>query len=247
MKSPKLTCVAAVLMLLLSMGFTATAQQNAPWKSKLCKEQIGSCGILVTFNPPIKDVLLVPNEVTVDVPLELGKVSKVVVSSYPLGTGVADIPSEGFAAMYRSQKVGNYARFSGEIKQCTDQGSLTVDVFFVGFERYPMSAGVGGAVECEQSCTTDTQCPSGHRCGFPLGCESKGKCVVPTGKTWCIDAGGRCGCDGRAVNVFCGVGSKSEYTSAPANAVAPCPRSCNQESGCGTSGLVCQNGFCVKP
>jgi hypothetical protein len=247
MKSPKLTCVAAVLMLLLSMGFTATAQQNDPWKSKLCKEHIGSCGILVTFNPPIKDVLLVPNEVTVEVPLELGRVSQVVVSSYPLGTGMGDVPSEGFVAMYRFQKVGKYARFRGEIKKCTDQGSLTVDVFFEGFERYPMSAGVGGAVECEQSCTTDTQCPSGQRCGFPLGCESKGKCVVPTGKTWCIDAGGRCGCDGHPVNVFCGVGSKSEYTSAPANAVAPCPRSCNQESGCGQTGLVCQNGFCVKP
>jgi hypothetical protein len=131
-------------MLLLSIPLTATAQQNKPWESELCKDYIGSCGILVTFNPPIKDVLLVPNEVTVDVPLELGKVSKVVVSSYPLGTGVADIPSEGFVAMYHFQKVGKYARFRGEIKQCTDQGSLTVDVFFKGFERYPMSAGVGG-------------------------------------------------------------------------------------------------------
>ncbi len=42
MKLPKLTCVAAVLMLLLSMGFTATAQQKDPWKSKLCKEQVVS-------------------------------------------------------------------------------------------------------------------------------------------------------------------------------------------------------------
>lgn len=77
--------------------------------------------------------LLVPNEVTVDVPSELGKVSKVVVSSYPQGTGVADIPSEGFAVMYRL---------------------------------------------------------------------SKGKCVVPSGKTWCIDAAGRCGCDGRPADVL---------------------------------------------
>ncbi len=61
MKLPKLTCVAAVLMLLLSMGFTATAQQKDPWKSKLCKEHIGSCGILVTFNLPIEDVLSVTN------------------------------------------------------------------------------------------------------------------------------------------------------------------------------------------
>lgn len=253
MTPSKLTCVAALLMLLLLMAFTAMAQQHDPWKSKLCKEHIGSCGILVTFDPPIKDVLLVPNEVTVDVPLELGKVSKVVVSSYPLGTGVADIPSEGFAVMYRSQKMGNYARFRGEIKRCTDQGSLTVDVLFEGFERYPMSAGVGGAFECEQSCITDTQCPSGQRCGFPLGCESKGKCVVPARSPFCVDhPGGGCGCDRRTVDIFCGVvGSGAEgmdeYTSAPANAVRPCPRPCNPEVGCGNTGLVCENGFCVKP
>ncbi len=246
MKPPKLTCVAGLLMLLLSIPLTATAQQNKPWESKLCKEHIGSCGILVTFNPPIKDALLVPNEVTVDVPLELGEVSKVVVSSYPLGTGVADIPSEGFVAMYRFQKVGKYARFRGEIKKCTDQGSLTVDVFFKGFERYPIGAGVGGAIGCEQSCTIDAQCPSGQRCGFTLGCESKGKCIVPSGKSWCIDPAGRCGCNGRPVDIFCGVSSRTEYTSTPANAVGPCPRPCTQESGCGNTGLVCQNGLCVK-
>jgi hypothetical protein len=222
MDSPNVRCVAELLMLLLSLGCSATAQQNDPWKSKLCKEHRGSCGILVTFNPPLGDLLLVPNEVTVDVPLELGKASKVVVSSYPLGTEMGDVPSEGFVAMYRSHKVGNYARFTGEIRKCTDQGSLSVDVFFKGFERYPMPAGVGGAIECEQSCTTDVQCPSGQRCGFPLGCESKGKCIVPSGKTWC-NPGNRCGCDGRPVNVFCGAQPNTgEYTSAPAT-VTPCP------------------------
>ncbi len=49
-------------MLLLSIPLTATAQQNKPWESKLCKEHIGSCGILVTFNPPIKDALLYPTK-----------------------------------------------------------------------------------------------------------------------------------------------------------------------------------------
>jgi hypothetical protein len=214
-------------MLLLSVGFTATAQQDAPWKSKLCKEHVGSCGILVTFNPPLGDVLLVPNEVTVDVPLELGTVTRVVVSSYPLGTEMGDVPSEGFVAMYRSHKVGKYARFTGEIRKCTDQGSLTVDVYFKGFERYPMSAGVGGAIECEQSCTKDAPCPSGQRCGFTSGCESKGKCVFPTHSPFCIDTpGGRCGCDGRPVDIFCGATAEgmNEYTSAPANSLGPCPR-----------------------
>jgi len=150
MKSLKLTCVAGLWMLMLSMGFTAIAQQSAPWKSKPCKEHEGWCGIVVTFNPPIQNALVVPNKVTVDVPLELHP-TKVVVSSYPLGTGVADIPSEGFVVMYRPDKVGNYARFRGEIKKCTDQGSVEVLVYCKGFDRYPINAGVGGAIECSQT------------------------------------------------------------------------------------------------
>jgi len=227
MESPKLTCVAGLLILLLSLASTATAQQNDPWKSKLCKEHVGSCGIVVTFNPPLGDVLLVPNEVTVDVPLELGTASRVVVSSYPLGTGMEDVPSEGFVAMDRSHKVGNYARFIGQIRECTGQDSLIVDVYFKGFENRPMSAGVGGALGCEQRCTTDAQCPSGQRCGFTAGCESKGKCVFPEHSQACSDTpSGRCGCDGRPVDIFCGAteGNMNEYTSAPANSLGPCAR-----------------------
>jgi hypothetical protein len=103
--------------------------------------------------------------------------------------------------------------------------------------------GTHGAV----GCTKDTQCPSGQRCGFTSGCESKGKCIVPSKTPSCIDPGGRCGCDGRPVDILCAVGSRTEYTSAPANAVGLCPRPCTEELGCGAgSGLVCQKGFCVK-
>lgn len=98
------------------------------------------------------------------------------------------------------------------------------------------------------SCTKDAQCPSGQRCGFTSGCESKGKCVVLSDKPSCIDPGGRCGCDGRPVEIFCAVGSPIEYTSAPTNAVGPCPRPCTEELGCGSgSGLVCRKNVCVKP
>ena len=97
------------------------------------------------------------------------------------------------------------------------------------------------------SCTKDSQCPSGQRCGFTGGCESKGKCIVPSKTNHCIDPGGRCGCDGRPVDIFCGLGSRTEFTSAPVNAVGPCPRPCTEELGCGSSGLVCDKGFCVKP
>lgn len=149
MKPANLTCVAGVLTLLLSIPLTATAQQNKPWESKLCKENPTTCGIIVIFKPPIGDALLVPNEVTVDVPLEL-HATKVIVQSYPRGTGVADIPSEGLAAMYRFQKVGKYARFRGEINKCTDQGSVEVDVLCKGFEHYPIRAYMM-AVECRQA------------------------------------------------------------------------------------------------
>ena len=97
------------------------------------------------------------------------------------------------------------------------------------------------------SCTKDAECPSSRRCGFTSGCKSKGKCVVPSNDAHCIDPGGRCGCDGRPVDIFCAVGSRAEYTSAPTNAVGPCPRPCTQELGCGKTGLVCRNGVCVKP
>ena len=96
-------------------------------------------------------------------------------------------------------------------------------------------------------CTKDSQCPSGQRCGFAGGgCESKGKCIVPSKTSDCIDPGGRCGCDGRPVDIFCEVGTRTLYTSSPVNAVGPCPKTCTNELEC-PSGLVCQRGFCAKP
>ena len=97
------------------------------------------------------------------------------------------------------------------------------------------------------TCAKDAQCPSGQRCGFTSGYGSQGKCVVPSAKSSCFDPGGRCGCDGHKVEIFCAVGSRMEYTSAPACFVGPCPRPCTEERGCGGSGLICQKGFCVKP
>jgi hypothetical protein len=96
------------------------------------------------------------------------------------------------------------------------------------------------------NCTKDSQCPSGQRCGFVGGCKSKGKCVVPSGNSSCIDPGGRCGCDGRPVDIFCAIGSHTEFTSAPVNAVGPCPKSCTDNSEC-ISGLLCKKGLCLKP
>jgi hypothetical protein len=107
-------------------------------------------------------------------------------------------------------------------------------------------ASTGQGSRTALSCTKDTECPSGQRCGFTSGCKSKGKCVVPSKTNNCIDPGGRCGCDGRPVDIFCEVDSRTEYTSAPTNAVGPCPKPCSEQSQC-RSGLVCEKGFCVKP
>lgn len=128
----------------------ATLKSKPPWKSKLCKgEEAQRCGIRVRFNPPVEDYLLIPSKVTVDVPLELGEVTHVIVSSYPLGTGVGDIPEQEFANMHHSQQIGGYSRFRGVMKKCTEQPSLHVLVYFKGFENNPIMA-YGLAVECRE-------------------------------------------------------------------------------------------------
>ena len=96
-------------------------------------------------------------------------------------------------------------------------------------------------------CKSDSECPSGRRCGFTgaIGCEGYGTCVVPGGSA-CFDPGGRCGCDGRPVDLFCAKGSSSEFASAPVGFVGPCPIPCTEGGACPPR-LVCENGFCGKP
>jgi len=97
------------------------------------------------------------------------------------------------------------------------------------------------------NCKSDSECPSGQRCGFTgaMGCEGSGTCVVPGGSA-CFDPGGRCGCDGRPVDLFCAKGSSSEFASAPVGFVGPCPIPCTEGGACPPR-LVCENGFCGKP
>jgi hypothetical protein len=140
------TYVRAVLvLLLLALVHAATGQQITPWERKPCKEEPGPCGIVVTFNPPIEDALLVPNEVTV----ELGNPSKVIVSVYPLGTGIERSSYHAAATLYRLQKNEKYVRFRGEIKECSGP-DIEVLVFFKNFERTPISP-YGMALDCRQT------------------------------------------------------------------------------------------------
>jgi len=64
----------------------------------------------------------------------------------------------------------------------------------------------------EASCKSNSECPSGQRCGF-TGHEERGNCVVERAGA-CFDPGGRCGCDGQPVDLFCGKGTTIEFASA---------------------------------
>jgi hypothetical protein len=100
----------------------------------------------------------------------------------------------------------------------------------------------------ETSCKKDSDCPSGRRCGFTgaMGCEGSGTCVVAVAGGACVDPGGRCGCDGKPVDLFCAEGSSTEFASAPVGSVGPCPISCRDDAGCSPR-LVCREGICVQP
>ena len=98
------------------------------------------------------------------------------------------------------------------------------------------------------SCKKDSNCPSGQRCGFTgaTGCEGSGTCVVAVAGAACADPGGRCGCDGQPVDLFCAAGSSTEFASAPVGSVGPCPMPCTEDAGC-PSHLACRKGICAQP
>jgi hypothetical protein len=102
--------------------------------------------------------------------------------------------------------------------------------------------------EGKTSCKKDSNCPSGQRCGFTgaMGCAGRGTCVVEKAGASCADPGGRCGCDGQPVDLFCAVGSSTEFASAPVGSVGACPIPCTEDAGC-PHHLVCRKGICATP
>jgi hypothetical protein len=98
------------------------------------------------------------------------------------------------------------------------------------------------------SCKSNSECPPGQRCGFTgaMGCQGSGTCVVESVGGGCFDPGGRCGCDGQTVDLFCAKGSSSEFASAPVAFVGPCPIPCTEDRAC-PSRLICENGVCRQP
>jgi hypothetical protein len=102
------------------------------------------------------------------------------------------------------------------------------------------------------SCKKDSNCASGQRCGFTLamGCAGRGTCVVERAGN-CFDPGGRCGCDGLPVDLFCAVGSSTVFASAPVGFVGGCPKPCTKDAECPSRNdvplPVCRKGICVQP
>jgi hypothetical protein len=103
----------------------------------------------------------------------------------------------------------------------TVYGNLSIGVLPAGATDKNSSRSPRGA-----NCKSNSDCPSGQRCGFTgaKGCEENGACVVESRGANCFDPGGRCGCDGRPVDLFCVKGSSSEFASGPVGSVGPCPR-----------------------
>lgn len=108
------------------------------------------CGIQVVFNPPLKapdnDIVTVPSELTVDVPLRL-KPTKLRVNSGPAGTQVSEFKPLAETAHYKKGK--GVAQFRMEINDCPPNGGvLTIDILT---SRLPYPIAVNSKpFECRQ-------------------------------------------------------------------------------------------------
>jgi hypothetical protein len=108
------------------------------------------CGIRITMNPPSspdQNLLLVPNEITVEVPLRL-HANKVQLRSGPSGTEVADA-FKLVSETTHSKKAGGMARFMLAIKNCP--GSDNALQFNIIAPRLPYPITVNRQpLECKQ-------------------------------------------------------------------------------------------------
>ncbi len=109
------------------------------------------CGIKITMNPPLKspdeNILWVPNEITIDVPLRL-HATKVQLKSGPTGTAVADA-FKPFAETAHYKKAGGLARFELQIKSCPEADNAFLFYIFPAHLPYPIAVN-SQPFECEQ-------------------------------------------------------------------------------------------------
>lgn len=94
------------------------------------------CGIKITMNPPLStsdNILSVPNEITIDVPMRI-KAAKVALLSGPAGTGIAD-QFKPVAGVKNYKKVEGNERFKFQVKDCP--GTDNAFQFNIYSPRFP--------------------------------------------------------------------------------------------------------------
>lgn len=136
-----------VLMLVLS----AVANLRAQREPCLTGAESPDCGIKVVLNPPLQsadeNIISVPNEITIDVPLRLHP-TKVQLNSGPIETAGGE-QFKLFAETGHYKKVGSLARFQLEINRCP--GPNDGLVFSVLSPRLPYAIVVNSKpLECRQ-------------------------------------------------------------------------------------------------
>ncbi len=103
------------LMLLLATAMIARAQREPC----LTGADSPGCGITIAMNPPLStsdNILSVPNEITIDVPMRI-HAAKIALLSGPAGTGTADL-FKTVAEVRSYKKVGGNTRFKIQVKDC---------------------------------------------------------------------------------------------------------------------------------
>lgn len=118
------------LMLLLATATIARAQMEPC----LTGADSPGCGIKITMNPPSSDnVLSVPNEVTIDVPMRM-HANKVALLSGPSGAATMN-QFKPVAEVKNFKKVEGNTRFKMQVKDCP--GADTAVEFSIYTARYP--------------------------------------------------------------------------------------------------------------
>ena len=128
-----------------------------------------------------------------------------------------------------SGSTGASASSSGSLGSGASSGTSGGPGSSSGSAGSSSSSGVGGD---GATCTIDTDCDMGERCGFPklAGCSATGSCFPAPGAI-CNAIVLACACDGTEINVACN-GLPSDYAPKPfAHSEA-----CGFDSGGGTSG-----------
>jgi hypothetical protein len=133
------------LLLIVTVAATLWAQREPC----LAGADTPECGIKITMNPqaPSESVLLVPNEITVEVPLRLHP-NKVQLKSGPSGTEVPDA-FKLIAETTHYKKSGGVVSFKLEIKSCPGTDNALDFNIFSPRLPYPITVN-RQPIECKQ-------------------------------------------------------------------------------------------------